>query len=626
MTEGCLNAMFSPEVGPFLFSRRLYPSMLFSLPCVTRRFVVLIAVFCWPTIVLAGGGPENVFLVVNPQSASSLCIANHYVQLRQIPPSNLFHLPWNVKAQTTDIDTFRQKILVPILKEIQNRRLSDQIDYVIYSSDFPWGIVLKQDINKFVEAMKPPKTAPRENGDDASPLKKPAVEPKWPKQLTGTGSLNGLTYLWQPVAAAHPAYCQLQSNHYMHPAGSSRGVPPSAGFRGDRFYGSRGEVVVGHGRRYFLSTMLGVTSGRGNSIAEVIDYLQRSAKADGTHPKGTIYFVQNKNIRSKVRDKLFPTAISELKKLGVAAEILEGTVPLRKNDVQGVVMGTASFSWKTSGSTILPGAICEHFTSFAGVMRQKAGQTPLAEFLRYGAAGASGTVTEPYAIAEKFPSSMIQVHYARGCSLAEAFYQSVHGPYQLLIVGDPLCRPWADIPQVAAEGIEPGEVLHGDVHLKPTATFADGAATDHFELFVDGQRVTRCNPHGTLSLNTKRLADGYHQLRVVAVGPPPIESQGRKILSVKVSNRGRKIKASLKTKEPLRADQPVTIVARSRGSIGIVAIHGSRVVGRVAGEGGPIVIPPKVLGAGPVRLRIAGLGRAGPASNVMAEPLEFTLE
>ena len=46
-------------------------------------------------------------------------------------------------------------------------------------------------------------------------------------------------------------------------------------------------------------------------------------------------------------------------------------MPLNKPDVQGVMMGTASFDWKASGSTILPGAICEHFTSFGGVMTQR---------------------------------------------------------------------------------------------------------------------------------------------------------------------------------------------------------------------------------------------------------------
>ena len=123
-----------------------------------------------------------------------------------------------------------------------------------------------------------------------------------------------------------------------------------------------------------------------------------------------------------------------------------------------------------------------------------AGQTPLSEFLRYGAAGASGTVTEPYAIPDKFPSPMIQVHYARGCTLAEAFYQSVYGPYQLLIVGDPLCRPWAEIPQVSATGVEPGATVSGTLTLQPTATLAHGATVDHFELFVDGLRVGECKP------------------------------------------------------------------------------------------------------------------------------------
>ena len=47
--------------------------------------------------------------------------------------------------------------------------------------------------------------------------------------------------------------------------------------------------------------MLGVTAGRGNSLGEVLNYLRRSAAADGTHPKGTIYYVKNDDIRSKVR-------------------------------------------------------------------------------------------------------------------------------------------------------------------------------------------------------------------------------------------------------------------------------------------------------------------------------------
>ena len=318
-------------------------------------------------------------------------------------------------------------------------------------------------------------------------------------------------------------------------------------------------------------------------------------------------------------------------------------MPLNRGDVQGVVMGIADFNWKASGSTILPGAICEHFTSFGGIMSKGAGQTPLSEFLRYGAAGASGTVTEPYAIAQKFPSPMIQVHYARGCSLAEAFYQSVHGPYQLLIVGDPLCRPWAVIPQVTAAGVKPGAVVRGQLEIKPdvahvgqasslpppvgqVANRPPDAAADHFELFVDGLRRAECKPDETLPLDTTELADGYHELRVVAVGPPPIESQGRQIIPVRLANHGRRPAAARLADKSPHADKPVVLAVRSPGSVGIVVLCGGRVVGRAAGQQGQVTIPANTLGAGPVRLQVVGLGAGGPQTNVFAEPLDITVE
>ena len=594
-----------------------------------KRSLFIFATLCvagWTTFAAAGGGPENVLLVVNPNSTASLTIANHYAQLRNIPAENTLFIPWDTKHQTADIDTFRQRILLPVLRAIQDQRLTDQIDYVIYSSDFPWGISLKSDVRKFAEEMKRAALPPdKKESEDKQDEKKPDAKHKWPKQLTPVGSLNGLTYLWQPVLANVSAYFDPRINSYMRRPSAGQNDSPTIGFRSNRLFNRQGEVVRSGGQRFFLSTMLGVTTGRGNSVDEVLHYLRRSAEADGIHPKGTIYFVENKNIRSKVRHGLFPAAVRELKELGVVAEIIKGTVPLNKNDVQGVVMGTAKFDWKASGSTILPGAICEHFTSFGGVMRKKASQTPLSEFLRYGAAGASGTVTEPFAIAQKFPSPMVQVHYARGCTLAEAFYQSVSSPYQLLIVGDPLCRPWAAIPQVSVEGVKPGSVVSGRLRIKPTATLPEGTAVDRFELFVDGRRLGKCHPGGILTLNTKKLADGYHQLRVVAVGPPPIESQGRLIIPVRLSNHGRKIEASLIAKEPPSAEGPIVISVRSPGAIGVIVLHGSRVVGKLAGAEGQIEIPPDTLGAGPVRLRVVGFG-GGVQANVAAEPIEFTLK
>jgi hypothetical protein len=224
---------------------------------------------------------------------------------------------------------------------------------------------------------------------------------------------------------------------------------------------------------------------------------------------------------------------------------------------------------------------------------------------------------------------MSQVHYARGCTLAEALYQSIYGPYQLLIVGDPLCRPWAEIPKVTVAGIEPNAAVHGRLTLTPSASLpgkkSARAAADHFELFLDGVRLAECKPGEKLSLDTPKFADGQHELRVVAVGPCPIESQGRRITAIELANHDRKITASLVTKSP-RADRPLVIAARSPGSVGIVAIHGSHVVGRIKGEKGTIEIPADTLGGGPVRLQVVGLGSGDASTNVMAKPLEFTME
>ena len=103
-------------------------------------------------------------------------------------------------------------------------------------------------------------------------------------------------------------------------------------------------------------------------------------------------------------------------------------------------------------------------------------------------------MTEPFAIQNKFPHAMVQVHYARGCTLAEAFYQAVYAPYQLIVVGDPLCRPWANIPQIAVDGVKAGGTLKDKVSLHATATLPRGGSVDRFELFVDGERVASKAP------------------------------------------------------------------------------------------------------------------------------------
>jgi hypothetical protein len=202
-----------------------------------------------------------------------------------------------------------------------------------------------------------------------------------------------------------------------------------------------------------LSIVLGVTSGRGNSVSEVVDGFARSAAADYTNPKGTFYYSVNDNVRSKTRQWAFDAAIEKLKEAGAKGERNKDTFPQNKDDVLGAMLGLIHPKQDDANSKTLPGAIVENLTSEGGIMNWGANQTSLSSFLRHGAAGSSGTVIEPFAIPAKFPTPFLFYHYAKGATLAEAYYQSVQGPYQLLIVGDPMCQPFAPRPKEREEDV-----------------------------------------------------------------------------------------------------------------------------------------------------------------------------
>ena len=87
-----------------------------------------------------------------------------------------------------------------MLEAIERRHLADQIDCVLYSSGFPWGITLDSDIRKFTEELARLDAA-RGKSDGKPGEAGPAAKREWPKILTATGSLTGLTYLWRPVNA-----------------------------------------------------------------------------------------------------------------------------------------------------------------------------------------------------------------------------------------------------------------------------------------------------------------------------------------------------------------------------------------------------------------------------------------
>ena len=197
----------------------------------------------------AGGGPENVFLVVNSRGAKSKEIANHYIALRRIPPINVYYVPAPVEAPNMTGEDFREKILAPILSEIEKRRLRPQIDYIVYSCEFPWRV------------------------DCATLLGLPnESSPNRP-----SASLTGATYLYQFVMQANAGLPQFNTNFYC--VAGEMGPSSTRAFRSTYQWSPGGERVNQGGLSYLLSAQLGCLQVEGNTVDEIKSYLERAAGA-----------------------------------------------------------------------------------------------------------------------------------------------------------------------------------------------------------------------------------------------------------------------------------------------------------------------------------------------------------
>ena len=403
--------------------------------------------------------------------------------LREIPEQNLVHIPVpdaGAKSPgSISHSDFTRFIWEPARRAIEKRGIGDHILAWAYSTDFPISV-----------------------------------------SVHGGMSIQGVTFLRNRLPSAE----QVKKGSYESPFFSAPSRPRGVGHYPQSFDVYKRWL----GRDMPLpSMMLGYTGERGNTEEEVIQMLERGRKADNTRPNGTIYFVTSADIRSKCRQWQFPGAVRELTGLGVQARIT-GDFPAGATNVLGVMVGAANVKPRAVRH-YLPGAMGEHLTSAAAVF-SGASQTKLSAWLRAGASGSAGTVTEPLSIWTKFPSAHFFVYYVSGCTMIESFFQSIRCPLQVLLVGDPLAAPWKPGPGLLVTGLDAGEDVTA---LELSATVRDERAYyGEFMYLLDGKTVGR---KAGLRLSGAEMGDGDHTLRIVAYGAGLVRPQVflRKSLSVK---------------------------------------------------------------------------------------------
>lgn len=379
---------------------------------------------------LAGGGPYNVLIVVNDASDRSLELGQYYQDARQIPERNICHIDTTTNY-TIDTVAFTNQIREPILDYISSAGLSAQVDYIVFSIDIPYRVY-------------------QSDSNDAN----------------GLSAAMFYDYKYSPPPCSLPS--AALSSYYESELAFSHSDPET-----------------GNGR-YYLSAILS-----GWDLDQAMALVDRASTADGSLPTGTVYYLRSGDNHRNVRWWQFEGAMFPVRFLDVprSSQFVFGWDITGKQDVVGYMVGRV-YATRLEENTFLPGALGDLMTSWSGYLFDAPYDDPRPSALNWiqaGCAGTYGTVAEPCNYTNKFPQARLHYWYARGFNMGEAYTMSVQAPYQGILVGDPLCQPYAHAPRLDVTGLASNAVVNGSVTVEVSAAAAGHRTVHRIDAYLDGR-------------------------------------------------------------------------------------------------------------------------------------------
>jgi uncharacterized protein (TIGR03790 family) len=232
----------------------------------------------------------------------------------------------------------------------------------------------------------------------------------------------------------------------------------------------------------FLATML-----TGKSLADAKALVDRGVTSDHTNPDKPVILAKSSDPNRNARHPLFDNAILNARLLGTAT--------ILRTNSDSVAPATNLFGYQTglqvysvASNAFAPGAIADSMTSFGGIIFGPNSQTNLLAFIEGGATGSYGTVAEPTADTNKFPSPMVYFYQARGFNLVESYYQCLSAPYLGLIVGEPLSAPFAQLGKGDWSSPASNSILTGTVSMAVEFHAHDSSRPlQQIDFFLDGK-------------------------------------------------------------------------------------------------------------------------------------------
>ncbi len=345
---------------------------------------------------------SRVLVIINDDSPASKQIGAFYAAKRHIPAANICHLHCPT-SEEIDEDTFSADILAPVADALARPALSGHVDFLVLTKGVPLRIH---------SPAPPPGVQSHPDGDsvdgrlmcqDIPGLQSPSRNPFFNSQSRFSHRTNGL-YL----ATRLDGYTVKDAEALVT---RSLLAKPATGL--------------------FLLDGAPTRNGGGDppqpqmGLPSLNDALNLAAKS----------------LRARGFDVMLDQSLTFVGRI----PDLMGYWSWGSNDPQ--------FDFKLyTGNTFRPGALAETAvsTSARTMLPTTGGQSLIADLVAGGITGVKGYVAEPYTVAMARADILFD-RDTRGWTLAESFYCAsplLH--WKDVVLGDPLCAPYAKKPQKAA--------------------------------------------------------------------------------------------------------------------------------------------------------------------------------
>ena len=402
-----------------------------------------------------GQSAENVLVVINAASPASVEVGEYYATKRAIPASQVVRLK-TATVETIARQDYESSIEVPIGAWLNRNALQDRILYIVLTKGVPI-------------------------------------------RIAGTGGRQG-------TVSSVDSELTLLYRKLLGQSFPVLGMLDNPLFLADRDVATAQPITRFNSEIYLVTRLDGFTTADAKALVD------RSLAAERA---GTIVLDQKSTLIDRGGDQWLQTAAERLKSTAVASQVaLENSQKVAT--ATGPVLGY--FSWGSNdpanqlrrfGLTFAPGAIGGMFVSSdgrtfveppatwkpsppnGGPVFRGSFQSLAADLIRDGITGVSGHVDEPFLDATVRPQILFPA-YVAGFGLAESFYLSIPFlSWQTIVIGDPLCRPFAGktlSPAEISKAIDPETELPGIMSERRLALLTKGGLNEAaVKLFVKKQ-------------------------------------------------------------------------------------------------------------------------------------------